>query len=159
MTRHIQLRLFVLLLCSTAATVLVAGENERCPATANECERQIRQILVGKRYLGLHVIEVAGLGLTIKSVVPGSPAEKAGFTEGDRIIAVNERWTTDATPVIFKQMIADTREDGRIRILILRGGVHRRIEARMSPYSKTQIDKIVASHMARSHSATASNAP
>lgn len=152
------LRILSIFLC-LFATVLAAGDKEQCSATATECEKQIRQILAGKRYLGLHVIEVSGLGLLIKSVVPNSPAERAGFAEGDRVIAVNERWTTHASPRDFKQMLADTREEGKVRIVVLRGGNHKRIEVRMEPYSKAQIDKIIASHMAQSHRATASTSP
>lgn len=126
------------------------GDDKTCSATPKDCEHQIRQMLAGKRYLGIAVDDL-NPGLIIKTVVAGSPALRAGLRQGDRIIAVNGHWTTNATVREFKQIMASARDNTRIAFLVQRGTTPRRIEVRPEPYTKEQIEKIVASHVAQSH--------
>ena len=50
---------------------------------ARECEQEIRQMLSGKRYLGIEV-EEKNFGLMVKTVAPESPAWRSGLEVGDR---------------------------------------------------------------------------
>lgn len=139
----------VLVSLFAAAAVLYAQE-PRCTASARECDEQIRQFLSGRRYLGA-TIEERNPGLVIKSVIAGGPAARAGLRPGDRLIAVNGKSLTRSTTREFKQIIADARETGRLWIILARAGAYARIEARLEPYSKEQLNKIVAAHLAQSH--------
>ena len=146
-------RLLAVAILATAA-VLVADE-PRCGATARECEQQIRQMLARSRYLGVQVVQLKP-GIVIKSVVPNSPAEKAGLEDGDRLIAVNGRAMTNATVRDFKQVIAEA--PGRLWIIVQHRGAFKKIEVTLRPYSKEQLDKIVNAHLQQSHT-TATEAP
>ena len=141
-----------------SAVALYADEPKHCNAPARECEQQIRQMLSGRRYLGLSFVELKP-GIVIKSIVPDGPASRADLKEGDRIMAVNGRPMTTATARDFKQVLADARETGTLWIIIQRRGALRHVEVRMEPYSKAQIDKIIAAHLAQSHSAIAGSQP
>ena len=55
----------------------------------------------------------------------------------------------------FKQILSDAKQTGRLTIIVQRSGILRRIDVHLEPYTKTQIDKIVAQHLAQSHSMTA----
>jgi predicted metalloprotease with PDZ domain len=147
------LKLTAVLLLSAAA-VYAADEAKKCNASARECEQQIRHMLSGRRYLGISVVELKP-GLVIKSIVPDGPASRADLKEGDRIVAINGRNMNEANAREFKQALADARETGTLWIIIQRRGNFRRVETRMEPYTKGQIDKIVAAHLAQSHSAIA----
>jgi predicted metalloprotease with PDZ domain len=140
-------RLFLILL---AAASLLHAQEPRCTASARECDEQIRQFLGGRRYLGA-TIDDRNPGLVIKSVIPGGPAARAGLRAGDRLIAVNGKSVTKASTREFKQIIADARENGRLWIILARAGKYSRIEARLEPYSREQLNKIVAAHLAQSH--------
>ena len=141
-------------LVSLLAIVVYAEEKRKCTTPPAECERLIRQMLSGRRYLGVQLVEL-NPGLGIKSVVEDGPAERADLRAGDRLMAVNGKSTRDATINDFKQIMGEARETGRLWIIVQRHGILKKIDARMEPYTKAQIDKIVAQHLAEAHAMAA----
>ena len=137
-----------------AAAAVAAEEAKKCTVPARECEQQIRQMLSGRRYLGAQ-LEETNPGLTVKSVVTDGPAEHADLRTGDRLMAVNGRSTMQATIRDFKQILSDAKQTGRLTIIVQRSGILRRIDVHLEPYTKAQIDKIVAQHLAQFHSMAA----
>lgn len=129
----------------------VRAQEPKCHVPANECERSIRQMLSGRRYLGLDIVEIKP-GLVIKAVRPESPAARADFQEGDRLIAVNGKSMEKATAKMFKETLAEARQTGRLWIIVLRRGAYKKIEARLEPYPQEYIDKVVSGHLAQAHS-------
>jgi predicted metalloprotease with PDZ domain len=135
-----------------AASVAVTAGDPKCNGTARECDQQIRQILGGNRFLGA-TIEERNPGLFITAVTPDGPAARAGLQVGDRLIACNNRSLTQASSRDFKQILADARQSGRLLMIVgRRGGAYKRIVARLEPYTKEQIDKIISAHLTHSHS-------
>lgn len=147
---HPILRIIVVALLGAT---LVADE-PRCNGAARECDQQIRKMLSGRRYFGA-TIEDRNPGLVIKSVHPNSPAARAGLLPGDRLIAVNGKSLTQSTGREFKQLIADARSTGRLWMIISRRGAYSKVEAYLQPYSKEQMQKIIAAHLSQSHPSTA----
>lgn len=127
---------------------------KKCTASARECEQAIRQMMSGRRYLGAQM-EDLNPGLRVKTIVREGPAERADLKEGDRLMAVNGHSTVRASIGEFKTILSDARETGRLWIIVERGGVLKKVDVRLEPYSKAQIDKIVAQHLAESHSVAA----
>lgn len=138
------------------SAVVLAAQEPKCKVPAKECERQIRQMLSGRRYLGLDVKE-ENPGLTIKAVHPDSPAAAADFKEGDRIIAVNGKSMEKANLKQFKEVLADARQTGRLWIIVQRHGAYRKIEARLEPYPEEYIQKVIDGHLAQAHSLNVAN--
>jgi predicted metalloprotease with PDZ domain len=151
--------LSVLLLCGAA---VFGADMNKCNQSSRECEQEIRQMLAGRLYLGIEVEEMSP-GLVIKSIAPDSPASRAEMKTGDRLMAVNGRTTEEASIKDFKQIIKNildtNRGNGRLFIIVLRHGQLRKLDARLEPYSKAQIDKIVAQHLLEAHPATAQQVP
>jgi len=137
-----------------AAAAILYADDAKCPASARECDQQIRNMLSGRRYHGA-TVEERRPGLVIKSVAQKSPAWHAGLRQGDRLIAVNGKSVTQATARDFKQMLADARESGKVDMIIWRGGAYRRVHLRLEPYTKEQMDKIIAGHLAAHSTSTA----
>ncbi|HKB79978.1 MAG TPA: PDZ domain-containing protein [Thermoanaerobaculia bacterium] len=123
------------------------AEIKKCNATAQECERAIRQMLSGRRYVGLQLMELSP-GLAVKTVVDNGPADQAGIRPGDRFIVVNGKSTRDATIKDFKVILSEAKQTGRLWVIVLRHGILKQIDVRMQPYSEAQIDKIIAQHLA-----------
>ena len=73
-------------------------------------------------------------------------------------MAVNGKETREATIQDFKRILADAKDTGRLWIIVQREGILKKIELRMEPYTKTQIDKIVAQHLAEAHAMAAAPA-
>jgi predicted metalloprotease with PDZ domain len=144
----------ILLAALLATTVAVCAEEAKCSSTARECDQQIRKMLSGRRYLGATIAET-NPGLLIKAVVANGPAARSGLRTGDRLIAVNGKSLTQATASEFKQILADAGQTGRLWIIIWRRGAYIKVDTRLEPYTKEQIDKIIAAHIAQSHTMTA----
>ena len=151
MTQRIS-RIFTLTLL--AAVSAIAGDDAKCHASARECDQQIRQMLSGRRYLGV-TVEDRHPGLFVQAVAAGSPAARAGLRTDDRLIALNGKTLIPASIRDFKQMIYDARDSGTLRMIVARSGSYVRINARLEPYSKEQIDKIVSLHLSQSHPSSA----
>ncbi len=135
-----------------------ADEGRMCQSSSRECEQQIRQMISGRRYLGVQLVELEP-GLTVKSVLPDSPAANADIKAGDRLIAANGRSLVGGKVQDFKRIIADAKETGRLWMIVQRRGAYRKVEVRLEPYSKEQIDKIVAAHLRQRHPASATRQP
>lgn len=129
-----------------------------CNASARECELQIRQMLAGRRYLGLQIVELKP-GLVIKAVLPNSPASRVDLREGDRLHAVNGKSLRQANAAEFKQLLAQASTTGRLWMLIQRRGTLKKVELRLEPYPEEYIEKVIAGHLAKSHTATAGAQP
>lgn len=142
------------ILAALLVSAVAFAEQQKCNFSARECEQQIRQMLTGRRFLGVF-IEEKNPGLVIKDVAPDSPAARAGLRAGDRLIAVNGKSLTQATSLEFKKILGSSRETGRLWMIIWRRGAYTKIEARLEPYTKEQIDKIINTHLAESHTSTA----
>ncbi|HUP47069.1 MAG TPA: PDZ domain-containing protein [Thermoanaerobaculia bacterium] len=126
-------------------------------AAARECAQQIRQMLAGRRYLGLKVVEIKP-GLVVRDVLPDSPAVNV-LRPGDMLIAVNGRSLSQANAVRFKQYLAETGGSGKVWLIIQRRGAFRKVEARLEPYPKEYIEKVISAHMSTAHPATAGAEP
>ena len=136
-----------------AAAASLYADDPKCNVAARECDQQIRTMLSGRRYHGA-TVEERKPGLVVKGVTEKSPAWKAGLRVGDRLIAVNGKSVTQASARDFKQLVATARDTGRLGIIIWRGGSYSKVELRLEPYTKEQMDKIIAGHLATSHAST-----
>jgi predicted metalloprotease with PDZ domain len=139
------------LLLVFAAVPAIAEDGKKCSASARECETEIRRMLSGRRYLGLQVVELQHGGIVVKTVNGDGPAVHADLREGDRITAVNGRDMTLASVKEFKQVLAEAKDTGVLFMIIQRRGSFRKVETKLEPYNKNQIEKIIAQHLLKSH--------
>lgn len=133
-----------------SAPIVAADDKAKCAASADECETQIREMLAGRKYIGLKVTRTSG-GILVTSVVPGSPGERAGIRGGDRIVTINGRDCTSANVTIVKEILNATREGYKVSFTVDRSGYFRRFDVRVEVLSKEQIDKAVAAHLREAH--------
>jgi predicted metalloprotease with PDZ domain len=155
---HRPLRLAVATFFVGAAVLFAqeSGANGKCSATARECEREIREMLSGRRYLGAQIADMTpGPGVVIKAILPDGPAAHADLQPGDRIIAVNGRSLMYATTKDYKGLVAEVKDNGGVLFMIVeRHSSYRKIEVRLAPFPKAQIEKIIAAHLSKFHGMT-----
>lgn len=84
-------------------------------------ERTQRSIRVGM----VPDMVAGGPGLRITGTSPGSPAQKAGFKEGDRIIEFNDKKVTDLESLQAAYLTAKAGDT--VKIVFLRDGVRREL--------------------------------
>jgi predicted metalloprotease with PDZ domain len=144
-----------ILLCALLfAFAVVAGDDSKCKAAVRECDLQIRQLMSGRRYLGATISDEKP-GLVVTKIVERGPAHRAGILVGDRLVVMNGKSLASASTREFKQILAEARQTGRLMIIVMRDGQYKRIIARLEPYTKEQLDKMIAAHVAQSHTSTA----
>jgi predicted metalloprotease with PDZ domain len=141
-----RLLLSVLLFASAAH----ADERRICTAPASECEKTIRQLSSGRRYLGAEIKELVP-GIIIKTVIDNSPAWRADLRPGDRLMSVNGHPTVEANIKDFKQILYSAKATGVLWVIVLRQGILKKVDVRLEPYTMAQIDKMVAQHLAQAH--------
>lgn len=151
-------RSLVLVALLLSVFALGAAEESKCHAPTAECERQIRHMLSGRRYLGIQIADLRP-GVIIKAVLPNSPASRAGLDSGDRLMSINGKSVVKASAGDFKALLADARPGGVVMMIIQRRGTFRKTEARLEPYPKEYVDKVIANHLSQSHTATAGAQP
>lgn len=140
------------------AGALATEDGPKCTVPSHDCEQAIRQMMSGRRYLGAKLEEL-NQGLMVKEIVENGPADRGDLRVGDRLMAVNGRSTQYASIRDFKQILSDAKGSGRLLMIVQRHGKLIKVELRLEPYTKAQIDKIVAQHLVQGHSTAASAAP
>jgi hypothetical protein len=83
--------------------------------------------LIPRGFLGVELMQLEG-AVTVRTVLPGSPADKAGLTVGDRVSRIND--TTIADVADARRMAAKLREGHSLRFTVVRGVVRREIAVR-----------------------------
>jgi predicted metalloprotease with PDZ domain len=146
-------RLIIGFLTIAMSLPLVAAETPRCTGDPRECEREIRDFLVGRKYFGVKM-ENSKWGPVVKSVVPESAADVAGLEVDDRVISVNGRDCTKEGVKRFKELMASFRDSTRILITVMRAGRILQLHTKMSPITPVQIQKIVDQHLKSAHGIT-----
>jgi len=127
-----------------------ADDRRMCTAPASECEKAIRQLSSGRRYLGAEIKELEP-GIIIKAVIDDGPASRADLKPGDRLMSVNGHPTVEANIKDFKQILYSAKATGVLWVIVLRQGVLKKVDVRLEPYTKAQIDNMVAQHLAQRH--------
>src|SRR5438270_12931719 len=98
----------------------------------------------------------------IETVIDEAPAAPAELRAGDRLMSVNGHTTVEADIKDFKQILYSAKATGVLWVIVLRQGILKKVDVRLEPYTKAQIDKMVAQHLAQAHgisSTSASTAP
>jgi serine protease Do len=120
-----QLRAGALVL-GAAAAVALAG----VPAVkAGEAQRiEIVRKIGGRSYVGLSLEDTTGAerGARVKDVVSGSPAEKAGFKDGDVVV----RWDGEAvrSAAQLARLVAETPQGRGVAVEVRRGQALQKLE-------------------------------
>src|SRR5262245_58661010 len=110
-------------------------QTRKCNAPAGECERAIRSLASGRRYLGALVQETTP-GLRVTQIVPDSPAQRGGLGEGDRLMAINGHPLLRGNVADFKRILSEARDNGWLQIIVQRNGILKKVEVRLEPYTK-----------------------
>ena len=132
-----------------AAVGVVAGP--LCKGDPEVCAETIRKQLSGRRSLGVTMVSTHW-GTVIDSVLPMSPAARAGIRPDDRIVMINRHDCTGADPQDVKELLVSEGGDGSlINLIVARPGEFKRIRARFDTLSPEQIEAIVQRHLRTAH--------
>ncbi len=88
-----------------AVTSLVAGEHGKCTKSAGECAAHMKEMYQTRGWMGVEMDPNDDGSLRLVSVVPASPAEKAGLKADDALVSVNG--VTLSKETVEKVMMSD----------------------------------------------------
>jgi len=72
-----------------AVTGLIAGEHAKCTKSAEECAAHMKEMYQTRGWMGVEMDPNEDGSLRVISVLPGSPADKAGLKADDAVVSVN----------------------------------------------------------------------
>src|SRR3989442_15394254 len=68
---------------------LVAGEHGKCAKSADECAAMMKEKYQTRGWMGVELDQNEDGSMRVTSVVPDSPAEKAGLKTNDTLVSAN----------------------------------------------------------------------
>lgn len=145
----------VVLLVSVSLSML-AGETQKCPASADDCLKKMHQKYQQTGWLGIEKEKGAGGLAVVKAVVPGSPAETAGFRVGDVLVAVNGVEISDASKDALKKATAGTGPGSEMTYTVKRQGAKLTLKARLAKVPESVMAQWIGEHMLKAHLTPAS---
>ena len=153
MTRRIGWTAFASFLA--LSLVAVAGEKgAHCTKQAGDCAKGMYQKLANAGWLGIETDKSDKGVVTIKAVVPESPAVAAGFLPGDVLVAINGVEIADANKEALmaakKSLVAGS--DGRYTVL--RQGAKKNLTAHLVAPPRTVLAQWIGDHMLADHVGT-----
>jgi C-terminal processing protease CtpA/Prc len=72
-----------------AGGVALAGHGGKCTKTTAECSTSMKEAYQTKGWTGIEADRNEDGSITVRSVMPNSPAEKAGIKTGDVLVSIN----------------------------------------------------------------------
>lgn len=149
--------------CAKAAKIAEAGaksekmaaSGKHCSYSKEECQKAMAQAK-NNGWLGVMLDKDESGTLTIKEVVDGSPAEKAGFRAGDVFHAVNGVTYTDENKDRLTTLRAELKPGKTATYTVVRDGVKKDLTAKLATMPDAVYNAWVGEHM-KEHTAVASN--
>lgn len=128
---------------------VIAGHDSsyKCTKSTQECLDMMTADLRAHGWVGLEIDKADG-ALTVKGVVPGSPAEAAGFKAGDVLIAMNGVKYGDEKSKEALMAVRKTQAPGKnVTYTISRGGYEKKITATLAEVPNEVLAQHIGSHM------------
>ncbi len=142
-----------LLIISLAALALVpamtAGEKVgKCTAGTQECLDAMVNHYKNRGWVGLEYENADGLEkLIVIRVVPGSPAEAAGFREGDRLVALNDIKFHEDNISALKELKVDLTPGKQVVYRVERKGGMRELWVTLGAVPDEVMGRWIGGHM------------
>lgn len=130
---------------------LWAGEKHKCTMDTQACLDKMAASLKDRGWIGIEMDEKKGAsGLTITRVVPGSPAEAAGFRVGDLLVSVDGVRFADNTEdrCVTCAVTKENWVPGRkVHYVVARNGANLGIDPILGPMPTDVLAQWVGKHM------------
>lgn len=124
----------------------------RCSAEATACLRFMVGQFKERGWVGIDLGHSEDEGATrINMVIPGSPAEEAGFQSGDLLVALNGIAYTEENKEAIKENYAAFRPGNTVTFRVRRGTEEKDIEVRLAPIPDHVMAQWIGQHMIEQH--------
>jgi S1-C subfamily serine protease len=153
------------LLLLTTGPLLLAGDSKECAGHADaakaamqastkcaystqECLDHMAAKLKSSGWVGIELEKDDATGqMTIQRVIPGSPAEGAGFQPGDVLFALNGIEINDRNEDALKVAKKDWKPGQTVNYVLKRNGQERKATLTLAPMPADVLAKFIGQHM------------
>ncbi|OGF08776.1 MAG: hypothetical protein A2W00_13490 [Candidatus Eisenbacteria bacterium RBG_16_71_46] len=134
------------------AVPVVAGEGEKCTASAQECLDHMGAYKQ-KGWMGIEMDKNAQGALVVSRVVEGSPAAKAGIKAGDVLVSRNGIKLADSEAI--KQDKDSWKVGAQVSYIVLRDKAEKTVKVTLGEMPENVFAEMVGKHMIHDHMAAA----
>jgi C-terminal processing protease CtpA/Prc len=139
---------FILVLGFILATLTLASEEYKCTATTQECLDKMVKHYKNTGWLGVYQSwDQDTHELEIRKVVADSPASRAGFKAGDRVVAMNNLAFTPENEEKLGQLQKFKKPGTRFTFTVVRGDMKKKIAVTLGRMPEDVIATAVGRHM------------
>ncbi len=139
-----------LVLALAAALPLAAGDY-KCNESTDTCLKMMAEKLRGRGWVGIEMDEAEDGTLTVKKVIPGSPAEAAGFQAGDALAAMNGVRFSKENEASLKETYKSFTPGNTVNYTVARGDSEVDLEIKLASLPETVMAQWIGQHMLEHH--------
>jgi predicted metalloprotease with PDZ domain len=136
--------------CGGMATLSMAGPSS-CSYETQVCLDYMVEKMQGRGWLGIEYENSSGPDhMRLLRIVPGSPAEAAGFLVGDQLISLNGAKFTDNTEdecVTCSAVKEDWKPGGKVDYVVLRDDKELKLTATLATLPSDVMAMMIGMHM------------
>jgi rhodanese-related sulfurtransferase len=132
---------------ASASTAALAGGKGGCPEPTQACLDQMATDLKGRGWVGIEMEPTETKDMRVTSVIPGSPAEKAGLVKGDVILGANGTKHADMTEEKQLALRKTMTPGSSITYMITRDGAPKDVVVVLGQMPEKVAYQIVGHHM------------
>ena len=138
-----------------AKNAAYAASHKGCTASKEDCLKHMEEAK-NNGWLGIQYDNTEDGTSVVKSVVKGSPAEKAGFQSGDVLYALNGIEMNEDNMATVKSTWKSLKPGSTVNYTVKRAGAKKELTATLGKMPNEVYETMVAEHM-KEHVAVASN--
>jgi carboxyl-terminal processing protease len=123
-----------------------AADHKTCTMSKDDCMKQMAEAK-NRGWLGIQYDNTEDGNMVIKSIVKGSPAERAGFQSGDVLYALNGIEMNEANADRVKTTWKSLKPGSTVNYTVKRTGVAKDLTVTLGTMPNDVYDTMVAEHM------------
>jgi len=124
----------------------VAGEHGKCTKSAEECAAHMKETYQTRGWMGVELDQNEDGSLRVTSIVPNSPAEKAGLKADDAVVSVNGATLSKDTTEKVMMKGDDWKIGDTLALGIKRGEAISTVKVTLARIPEALLAKMIETH-------------
>lgn len=131
-----------------APAVMAGGDHYKCTKSTQDCLNEMSANLKNSGWVGFELDKSDNGAMVVKKVVPGSPAEQAGFREGDVLVALQGiRFGDESNKEALKAAKKAMAPGKQVSYTVQRAGAEKQLTAKLAPVPQEVLAQWIGTHM------------
>ena len=141
----------VLVLVLFVAMPAMAGDKGKCAGSGEDCLAKMKTKIAHKAWLGIEYETNEKGRWVVEDVYKGSPAQKAGFEQGDVLLAINGVEYSKANKPALKEVYSKLEPGSQAKYVVERQGGKVKLGVTLGSVPKDVQAKWINEHMKNHH--------